>query len=216
MSKPFLFSVRLEELTKMNTVVWRTKYNVRKPWIANHFLKALKKRRNCETNLKLRSCRLVFRQVTGDKTVVTNYRPISLTCICVKIMERIVQKQLLQFLNTHSIIPINQHGFLPKKSVVACLLQCLNIWTSHLDKSEPDDVVYVDFEKSFDRISHRCLLLKLEHAGVKRLLLKWIKTVLSNHTFPVKVGTSYSDTQYVLFGVPQRSVLGPILFSLHN
>ena len=150
----------------------------------------------------------------SDKTVVANYRPISLTCIYVKIMERIIWKQLLQFFNTYSISPINQHGCLPKKSVT-CSLQCLNIWASHLDKSEPVDVVYLDFEKAFDRVPHRRLLLKLEHAGVKGLLLEWIKAFLSNRTFLVKVGTSYSDTKYVMSGVPQRYVLGPILFLIY-
>jgi hypothetical protein len=77
----------------------------------------------------------------GEKTLACNYRPISLTSICCKLMERIISKQLTEFALNHSVIPKEQHGFLPGRSVFTCHLHCLNKWTSDLDNSRPVDVV---------------------------------------------------------------------------
>jgi hypothetical protein len=107
----------------------------------------------------------------GDKTLASNYRPISLTSICCKLMERIISKQLTEFALNHNVIPKEQHGFLPGRSVFTCHLHCLNKWTSDLDNSRPVDVVYLDFEKAFDRVPHRRLLLKLQHFGVRGLIV---------------------------------------------
>jgi hypothetical protein len=126
----------------------------------------------------------------GDKTLACNYRPISLTSICCKLMERIISKQLTEFALNHNVIPKEQHGFLPGRSVFTCHLHCLNKWTSDLDNSRPVDVVYLDFEKAFDRVPQRRLLLKLQHFGVRGLMLRWIQAFLSNRTFSVKVRDS--------------------------
>jgi hypothetical protein len=100
---------------------------------------------------KLASVSPIFKK--GDKTCVENYRPISLTCICCKIMEKLIHKPMLAFLQKGNVIPDEQHGFLPDKSTVTCLLECLNDWTRWIDNSMPIDVVYLDFEKAFDKVS---------------------------------------------------------------
>jgi hypothetical protein len=100
---------------------------------------------------KLASVSPIFKK--GDKTCVENYRPISLTCICCKIMEKLIHKPMLTFLQKGNVIPDEQHGFLPDKSTVTCLLECLNDWTRWIDNSMPIDVVYLDFEKAFDKVS---------------------------------------------------------------
>ena len=151
----------------------------------------------------------------GDKTLASNYRPISLTSTCCKLMEKIICKQLLSSSLSSGTLPQTQHGFLPNRSVITCLLSCLNTWTSHIDRSDPVDVVYLDFEKAFDRVPHRRLLSKLDHLGIRGKLLNWIAAFLSNRTFFVKVGNSRSTVRSVMSGVPQGSVLGPILFSLY-
>jgi hypothetical protein len=151
----------------------------------------------------------------GDKTLASNYRPISLTSICCKLMERIISKQLTEFALNNNVIPKEQHGFLPGRSVFTCHLHCLNKWASDLNNSRPVDVVYLDFEKAFDRVPHRRLLLELQHFGVRGLMLRWIQAFLSNRTFSVKVRHSKSYDCTMASGVPQGSVLGPLLFVIY-
>ena len=89
-------------------------------------------------------------------------------------MEKIICKQLTTFSLHNGIIPHNQHGFLANRSMVTCLLTSLNQWTSYLDANDPIDVLYLDFEKAFNRVLHMRLLTKLEHLGIRGNPLKWI------------------------------------------
>jgi ribonuclease P/MRP protein subunit RPP40 len=91
----------------------------------------------------------------------------------------------------------------------------VNDWTLEIDNFRPVDVLYLDFEKAFDRVPHQCLLVKLSHFGIREHLLKWIQAFLSNRTFHVKVADSISDERQVVSRVPQGSVLGPLLFVIY-
>jgi hypothetical protein len=162
---------------------------------------------------KLASVSPIFKK--GDKTCVENYRPISLTCICCKIMEKLIHKPMLAFLQKDNVIPDEKHGFLPGKSTITCLLECLNDWTRWIDNSMPIDVVYLDFENAFNKVSHSLLLVKLEHNGIRGSLLKWISAFLRNSKFYVKIGSASSAMQDVVSGVPQGSVLGPLMFLVY-
>ena len=151
----------------------------------------------------------------GDRHNPANYRPINLTCNPCKCMEKIIAKELTNFLIVNNIIPESQHGFLPGRSTVSNLLQCVNTWTQDHDGNVPIDVVYLDFEKAFDRVPIQRLLTKLEHHGIRGDLLRWITSFLRDRTYKVRVNGAFSDQFEVRSGVPQGSVLGPLLFLVY-
>jgi hypothetical protein len=128
----------------------------------------------------------------GDKFDVSNYRPISLTCLVCKLLERIITHYLLQHFHDNSHIPTYQHGFLPNRSVITNLVSSLNSWTKILDQKGSLNVVYLDFSKEFDKVSHILLLHKLQALGVTDRCIEWIKAFLSARTFVVRVGSNFS------------------------
>ena len=94
-----------------------------------------------------------------------NYRPISLTCIPCKIMESIIKDHMLTFLNANNLISANQHGFKPNKSTFTQLVECVHDWTSTVESRSPVHIIYIDFKKAFDSVSHTKLLYKLDRLG---------------------------------------------------
>ncbi|KAJ3645766.1 hypothetical protein Zmor_023399 [Zophobas morio] len=148
----------------------------------------------------------------GDKFNASNYRPVSLASLVVKVMESIIYDHLVKFFINYNLISPEQHGFLPGKSVQSNLLCCLSDWTRDIDLGRPVDILYLDFSKAFDKVPKRRLLHKLKHLGIRGNLLGWIDSFLSDRTFRVKVGDGFSRSVDVVSGVPQGSVLGPLLF----
>ena len=130
-------------------------------------------------------------------------------------MESIIKQKMLDYLLKYNLISKHQHGFLSRHSTCTQLLECVNDWTMAINNSYRTDVAYIDFSKAFDSVCHSKLLYKLESFGFGGKLLAWIKCYLSNRTQCVKVGNSFSSSASVLSGVPQGSVLGPLLLLLY-
>ena len=151
----------------------------------------------------------------GNKHLVSNYRPVSLTSITVKLFERIIFNHLTNFLQEHKKLSPFQHGFRKGHSCQTQLLETIHQWADTLDKSGSSHVIYLDFSKAFDTVPHKRLLLKLEHIGIKGELLDWIKGFLSNRRQRVLCDGVTSCWEGVISGVPQGSILGPLLFIIY-
>ncbi len=148
----------------------------------------------------------------GIASEVSNYRPISITCVCSKILESHVKDSLLSYLYRNNLINPSQHGFLKRHSSSTNLLESLNDWSLAIDSSKRVGVAYIDFSRAFDSVCHSKLLHKLSWLGVGGSLLAWISSFLSNRAQRTKVGGSRSSEVRLKSGVPQGSVLGPLLF----
>ncbi|BHF62528.1 hypothetical protein SprV_0200551000 [Sparganum proliferum] len=148
----------------------------------------------------------------GSRVSANNYRPVSLTSICCKIMEKIMKQQLMQFLEQNHLLSDSQHGFRKSRSCVTNLLYCLEHWTRAVDRGDMVHVIYIDFKKAFDSAPHHRLLYKLSRAGVRGKLLMWIQSFLIGRSQAVHVSDQQSAEVAVRSVVPQGSALGPTLF----
>ena len=163
--------------------------------------------------LKLACITAVFKG--GDKTNPNNYRPISSLPILNKVFEKLLYKRLNSYFENNNIFCKEQYGFRKKKSTSDAVTELLNKIYNAINKKEHLGAVFLDLSKAFDTVSHDILLLKLEHYGIRGIPLKLLESYLSNRHQFVTVNGHKSETKEINIGVPQGSVLGPLLFLIY-
>ena len=152
---------------------------------------------------------------SDDTTLFKNYRPISILPTFSKILERLVYNRLYKFLKTHSLLSNSQYGFIKNLSTEQAILELQDSVVKSLAKKHYTIGIFLDLTKAFDSLDHSILISKLYHLGIRGLALNWFQNYLSNR----KQFTSYlnatSNSEIITHGVPQGSILGPLLFLIY-
>ena len=152
----------------------------------------------------------------GAADNVSNYRPISILNTVSKIFERIVYDQLYSYLNEYQLLSEYQSGFRPYHSITTALLDATTSWLNNMDQGRLNLVVFLDFAKAFDTVNQEILINKLRTYGVRSGSLAWFQSYLYNRTQMCSVSGFSSSECIITCGVPQGSILGPLLFIIYN
>ena len=161
-------------------------------------------------SMKVAIVRPIYKK--DDKNDISNYRPISLLPILSKILERSATNQLIEFLESNKLLAPNQHAYRKLLSTITCLAEATNYLYRQIDNKRHTALISLDLSKAFDSINHSLLLNKLHSLGLDKHSINWVKSYLSNRIQMTRFANYTSTTHLVEAGVPQGSILGPLLF----
>ena len=164
---------------------------------------------------KLKIARVISLFKKGNPELPSNYRPISLLPILSKIFEKLMYRRLYRFLEIHKVLYSLQFGFQENHSIDYALVSLTEAVRNTLDNKRFGCGIFIDLQKAFDTVNHAILLSKLEHYGVRGCALEWFRSYLSDRNQYVSVNGSNSKLLSITCGVPQGSVLGPLLFLIY-
>ena len=164
----------------------------------------------------LRTAKVIPIFKEGDREICSNWRPISITCCTAKLIEKLVKKRLLSFLTKHNILTDSQFGYREQHSTTHAILNITDTILRNFDKKKHTVSIFLDVSKGFDCVNHDILLKKLHHYGIRGMSLKFFESYLTNRSQQTLVNGLLSDFLTVVCGVPQGSVLGPLLFLIYT
>ena len=148
----------------------------------------------------------------GERSAAANYRPVSLTSVPCKMLEHIIFRHIMLHLEEHDILVEYQHGFRKKRSCESQLVITMEDVARSMDTRKQIDMLVLDFSKAFDTVAHERLLIKLDHYGIRGNLHHWLRQWPTERNQKVVVDGEESDSVHVKSGVPQGTVLGPLMF----
>ena len=146
----------------------------------------------------------IFRK--GNKSQAKNYRPVSLTSVVCKIMEKLIRMHIIQHMKANKLFSNKQYGFIAGRSTVLQLLEVIDKWSEALDEGLDLDCIYTDFQKAFDKVPHKRLIKKIENYGIPNPILSWIQDFLTRRYQQVSIKGETSNRKEVTSGIPQGSV----------
>ena len=164
---------------------------------------------------ELKKAKVIAVHKSGSSTDMTNYRPISILPSLSKLLEKTVKEQLLEYLNENHLLASCQYGFRKKYGVQAALFDVVSQLQLSLDCGRMASALFIDLRKAFDTVNHEILLYKLGKINITGSVLNWIRDYLNGRSQFVCLDGFCSTTLNISCGVPQGSILGPLLFIIY-
>ena len=152
---------------------------------------------------------------SGDPMLFNNYRPVSVLCVLSKVFEKVMYSRLLSFIENHNLLFQYQFGFRQMHSSYMALMIMLDTITAAMDRGDLVVGIFLDFSKAVDTVNHEILIDKLYQYGIRGTALDWFKSYLCNRRQFITYNSVFSNTKVISCGVPQGSILGPLLFLIY-